>query len=390
MVGWDPRARLRLGGRALRARLLGPAPTNVEDPDRLKREDRTATMSQTATTDLGQLVTRYESGDDQAFNKLYRATINAVSACAYAFAGPNARHDAEDAIAHVYARWATKPPQLDDPDGFLAYARTSVCNYLRDAAARRGRTTPSEWIDEPDHQQTERLVESADAQSRLYADLVDVLGERNADLLVQRDVHGVSPAELARQAGLSVTYVQVLLSECRKKARERLDRKQYSLLPVLQRWWNTVQQVGANGLAATAAAIVPAIIGLAGIVGLLDTPDREADRPSELQLVVARHDEPSIRPPSPTSSPRADASAPARPENSPSSPRPLDVTPSVESGLVDAGLKDEEIRDVDVSVKAAGIDQEVSTDVPGWTGEDVHVRVDADCPTSECASRATP
>ncbi len=341
-----------------------------------------------SNTQIGDLMRRHLDGDPGAFEELHAATVDALEACAFRFA-PGRRADAEDAVARTYLEWASDPPRLSDPDGFLAYSRTMVRNHLRDLAARTARTRPTGTLHEVDTGTLPAaLAASADAARRLAADLSELLGADAARMLYERDALGVPPRDLADRAGVKVESMSTMLSAWRRKARESLDRTRYTLLPGLHRWW----QRNSPELTGSLMAALPAIALIVGPAFPTPHPStaRSVDSSAAAQLGGAALSLSrvswDVAPPGgeapwtgPVSNPEPDA-------------RANEYLPEADVGITKTVYRDEQTRWAQIGVTVAGERQQASADVPGpvrdTAGEQgVKVEVEPGCTLGMCSER---
>ena len=174
-----------------------------------------------ANTDDGTLVEAARAGDPQAFGRLFDAWFDRVHDLSRRIL-----HD--DGIAGEVAQDAfltawTKLGSLEDPDAFggwlLRIARNASLNRL--AREKRSVTTGDETMtvltdaSSPDHDPLERMDQAS--RIALVWEAAAALGPRDASVLDLHLRHGLTPAELAEELGVTPNHAHQVMFNLRKR-----------------------------------------------------------------------------------------------------------------------------------------------------------------------------
>lgn len=139
-------------------------------------------------------------------------------ALAYARGLCRRREDAEDLVAEAFARTFTQIVAGAGPTvSFVAYLRTALRNA---AASQRHREVPVEELPEtghhPDHaSELDRLDDIRQLRVALHK-----LDPASRQIIVMRDVFGLSPAEVNRRLGLRPNTAAMRYARARVRLRE--------------------------------------------------------------------------------------------------------------------------------------------------------------------------
>ncbi|QXC63269.1 sigma-70 family RNA polymerase sigma factor [Aquihabitans sp. G128] len=174
-----------------------------------------------ANTDEGRLVEAARRGDQRAFGQLFDQWYDRVHDLSRRIVHDDgiAGEVAQDAFLKAWTKLAT----LDDPDAFggwlLRIARNGSLNRL--AKERRAVTMDDETMsvvrdaDAPDHDPLEAMDQAA--RISLVWDAAAALGERDASVLDLHLRHGLTPAELAEELGVTPNNAHQVLFTMRKR-----------------------------------------------------------------------------------------------------------------------------------------------------------------------------
>lgn len=174
-----------------------------------------------ATTAEGRLVERARTGDQQAFGQLFDALFDRVHDLSRRIVHDDgiAGEVAQDAFLTAWRKLGT----LEDVDAFggwlLRIARNASLNRL--AKERRAVATDDETMSAitdaqaPDHDPLDRMDQAA--RTSLVWDAAAALGERDASVLDLHLRHGLAPAELAEELGVTANNASQILFQMKAR-----------------------------------------------------------------------------------------------------------------------------------------------------------------------------
>lgn len=176
--------------------------------------------------ELGTVIERCRAGDAVAWEAFVRQFQGRIFALAYSYAAD--REDARDLAQEIFVRLYEVRAQWAEGDEFLPWffrvARNRSVDYLR----RRKVRTPAATADEADiadladpaPSAEARAVES-DRRGLLHAALRG-LSAINREIVVLRDVHGLSVQQVASVLGIPLGTVKSRASRARAELAERV------------------------------------------------------------------------------------------------------------------------------------------------------------------------
>jgi RNA polymerase sigma-70 factor (ECF subfamily) len=177
-------------------------------------------------SELAALVEPCRSGDSQAWEVFVRAFQGRIFALAYSYAGD--REDARDLAQEIFVRLYETRDQWVGGDEFLPWlfrvARNRSIDYLRRRKVRTpALTVPEDALaDLPDHAPTaEAQAVASDRRSLLHAALRG-LSAINREIVVLRDVHGLSVQHVASVLGIPIGTVKSRASRARVELAEKV------------------------------------------------------------------------------------------------------------------------------------------------------------------------
>ena len=181
-----------------------------------------------------ELVRAVQRGDAGAMDTLIRATYRDVYAlCRRLMADPD---DAADATQEVYIRVVRGILGFRAESTFGTWLHRVTVNVCATALRRRGNARARGQVAGPASfgaPDSERDVASEDDLERTVADrehvdrvrdAVDRLPRDARDVVVLRDVHGLSTKEVAKMLGISEGAVKVRLHRAHARLREMVER----------------------------------------------------------------------------------------------------------------------------------------------------------------------
>ena len=175
------------------------------------------------------LVEAAQAGDREAMSELVRVTHRGVYSQALRLLGnPD---DAADVTQDVYLRVVRKLGGFRHEASFTTWLARVTTNVAMSTLTRRSRRVAieggsfadgvAETVAEPDADPAERS-EAIALAARLET-LVQTLPEGQRQVLVLRDVYGMSTEEVARQMGLTPGAVKVRLFRARERLKAQLE-----------------------------------------------------------------------------------------------------------------------------------------------------------------------
>ena len=177
-------------------------------------------------TELAALVEPCRSGDAQAWEAFVRGSQGRIFALAYSYSGD--REDSRDLAQEIFVRLYETRDQWVTGDEFLPWlfrvARNRSIDYLRRRKVRTpALTVPEDTLAElPDSAPTpEAKAVASDRRSLLHAALRG-LSAINREIVVLRDVHGLSVQHVASVLGIPVGTVKSRASRARVELTEKV------------------------------------------------------------------------------------------------------------------------------------------------------------------------
>jgi RNA polymerase sigma-70 factor (ECF subfamily) len=248
------------------------------------------------------LVERFQQGDSDAFDLLYRRYFGRLQRFCLKRVGD--RLEAEEIAQEAFTRAFRALPSLGGERRFYPWMTVIAGRLCVDHHRRRGRSEPAAIIDlgAVDGGQ-EAIVERSDLP--LLARALERLAPRHAEVLELREQRGWSYQDIATHYGVSVGTVEALLFRARKALkREYLaitggDRwAGLGALPVLgaiARRWSWVRAKAAAVSSAAGPAMAPlgmaALVGSVAVMGAAALPSghatRDAGRSATVRLAGA-------------------------------------------------------------------------------------------------------
>ena len=178
------------------------------------------------TGELTALVDRCRAGEAAAWETFVRQLQGRLFALAYSYAGD--REDARDLAQEIFVRLYEVRSQWPSGDEFLPWlfrvARNRSVDYLRRRSVRRPGVTVDEGavaeLPDPGPGAEARAIES-DRRGLLHAALRG-LSAINREIVILRDVHGLSVQQVAGILGVPLGTVKSRASRARVELAERV------------------------------------------------------------------------------------------------------------------------------------------------------------------------
>ena len=181
------------------------------------------------------LVQRYQAGDAEAFDDLYRRYFNRLHGYCQRRVGD--RHAAEELAQEAFVRALRAMPRFAGEQRFYPWMTVIAKRLCIDHHRRNGRVEPSDVIDlgtvgaDLDH-----LDEAVDHAH--LAEALEHLAPRHREVLTLREHDGLTYQEIAERLDVPMTTVEALLHRARKALRREFyavsgDRRRLWGLPVL-------------------------------------------------------------------------------------------------------------------------------------------------------------
>ena len=190
----------------------------------LAHRGREAAGTETADTDL---VTAVRRGDDTAFEELYRRYRPRV--CAYVARMVSCREHAEEIAQEAFISALRRLRESDQPIVFKAWiygiARNGAIDHLR-ARSRRAPEVGYDHVEEfvePAGKLSSPAPEAAIDTKQSIADLQGAFGglsESHHQILVMRELEGLSYDQLGKRMGMSRSQVESTLFRARRRLEE--------------------------------------------------------------------------------------------------------------------------------------------------------------------------
>ena len=178
------------------------------------------------SSELAPLVERCRAGDAAAWEAFVRQVQGRMFALAYSYAGD--REDARDLAQEIFVRLYEARSQWPRGDEFLPWlfrvARNRSVDYLRRRSVRRPPSTVDETeiaeLADPGPGAEAQAIES-NRRSLLHAALRS-LSAINREIVVLRDVHGLTIQQVASILGVPLGTVKSRASRARVELAERV------------------------------------------------------------------------------------------------------------------------------------------------------------------------
>ena len=177
------------------------------------------------------LVQQAKAGDRNAFAALVSAYETKIYNLALRYLGN--REDAMDASQEVFLRVFRFLPGFQEESGFSTWIYRIGVNVCKDMLAKQSRRNEQslEMEDEDDEQRTmeladhrytpEQIVENAELRSVL-SEAIAALPDQQREVIVLRDIQGLSYDEIANVLSLESGTVKSRLSRARENLRKKL------------------------------------------------------------------------------------------------------------------------------------------------------------------------
>lgn len=175
--------------------------------------------------ELKPLIARAKAGDRAAFDELVKATYQRVHALALRLTGNE--HDADDVVQDTYVRAFRSLRKFRGDARFSTWLHRITANSASTLMGRSQRHRHDDIdtvIDLADHREDsdpEFQLQNGAVGARLRKAL-DNLPERLRNVVVLRDVHGLSHREIAEELDISEAAAKVRLHRARARLRDGL------------------------------------------------------------------------------------------------------------------------------------------------------------------------
>lgn len=175
--------------------------------------------------ELKELITSAKQGDRAAFDELVKATYQKVHSLALRLTGNE--HDADDVVQDTYVRAFRSLRKFRGDARFSTWLHRITANSASTLMGRRQRHRHDDIdtvIDLADHREAndpEFQLQNEAVGLRLRRAL-DNLPERLRNVVVLRDIHGMSHREIAQELDISEAAAKVRLHRARARLRDGL------------------------------------------------------------------------------------------------------------------------------------------------------------------------
>lgn len=175
--------------------------------------------------ELKDIIARAKAGDRGAFDELVKETYQKVHALAFRLTGNE--HDADDVVQDTYVRAYRSLRKFRGDARFSTWLHRITANSASTLMGRRQRHRHDDIdsvIDLADHRDDsdpEFQLQNGAVGVRLRRAL-DNLPERLRNVVVLRDVHGMSHREIAEELDISEAAAKVRLHRARARLRDGL------------------------------------------------------------------------------------------------------------------------------------------------------------------------
>jgi RNA polymerase sigma-70 factor (ECF subfamily) len=184
-----------------------------------------------------QVVEAAQAGDREAMAELVRATHRGVYAQALRLVGNP--EDAADVTQDVYLRVVRKLGGFRHEASFTTWLSRVTTNVAMSMLSRRSRRVAVEGTDlgedVPDLDADPAERSEALALAARLEDLVQALPEGQRQVLVLRDIYGLSTEEVATAMGLTPGAVKVRLFRARERLKGQLEAVEAGAVPLVPR-----------------------------------------------------------------------------------------------------------------------------------------------------------
>jgi RNA polymerase sigma-70 factor (ECF subfamily) len=175
--------------------------------------------------DLKEVIARAKLGDRAAFDELVKATYQKVHGLALRLTGNE--HDADDVVQDTYVRAFRSLVKFRGDARFSTWLHRITANSASTLLGRRNRHRHDdidEVIDLADRREANdpEYALQNDAVSVRLRRALDSLPERLRNVVVLRDVHGMSHREIAAELDISEAAAKVRLHRARARLRDGL------------------------------------------------------------------------------------------------------------------------------------------------------------------------
>jgi RNA polymerase sigma-70 factor, ECF subfamily len=177
-------------------------------------------------TELSALVEPCRSGDDRAWEAFVRGFQGRIFALSYSYVGD--REEARDLAQEIFIRLYETRGQWVGGEEFLPWlfrvARNRSIDYLRRRKVRTPASTVSEDTldDLPDHAPDPEAQAVASSRRSLLRAALGGLSAINREIVVLRDVHGLSVQQVASVLGIPVGTVKSRASRARTELSDKV------------------------------------------------------------------------------------------------------------------------------------------------------------------------
>lgn len=177
------------------------------------------------------LVQQAKAGDQNAFAHLVTAYESKIYNLALRYLGN--REDAMDASQEVFLRVYRFLPGFQEESGFSTWIYRIGVNVCKDMLAKRGRRN-EQPLEVPDEENESRTIEVADRRYEpehimegvelrtVLADAISSLPEQQREMIVLRDIQGLTYDEIANVLSLESGTVKSRISRARENLRKKL------------------------------------------------------------------------------------------------------------------------------------------------------------------------
>lgn len=186
---------------------------------------RAATYAPRVEDELRDLIARAKAGDREAFDELVKATYQKVHGLALRLTGNE--HDADDVVQDTYVRAYRGLAKFRGEARFSTWLHRITTNSAATLNVRRSRHRHDDIdsvIDLADHRvdsDPQFQAENTAVGSRLKRAL-DNLPERLRNVVVLRDIHGMSHREIAERLDITEAAAKVRLHRARRRLQDGL------------------------------------------------------------------------------------------------------------------------------------------------------------------------
>lgn len=182
----------------------------------------------------GQLVTQAIAGSQNAFRKLYERYQKKINRLVGSMV--NSPEDAGDIVQEIFIRAFRSLDSFKGASSFYTWLYRIALNATTDfrrRQARRARSTVERPLAEIDRGALQVAAPSAESPegelyrkelARLVRKALGTLGKEHREVMVLREINGLSYAEIAEITGVTVGTVMSRLHYARKKVAETLQR----------------------------------------------------------------------------------------------------------------------------------------------------------------------